>query len=47
MDEEQAIFELLTLSKFKKWSPTTLKTFNNYIDGGCGIEGVVGKNIEN
>ena len=30
MDEEQAIFEQLTLSNFKKWSSTALKTFNNY-----------------
>ena len=30
MDEEQAVFEQLTLSDFKKWSSTALKTFNNY-----------------
>ena len=30
MDEEQAVFEHLILSNFKKWSSTTLKTFNNY-----------------
>ena len=30
MDEEQAVFELLTLSDFKKWSSTALKTFDNY-----------------
>ena len=29
MDEEQAIFEQLTLSNFKRWSSTALKTFNN------------------
>ena len=29
MDEEQAIFDQLTLSNFKKWSSTLLKTFNN------------------
>ena len=30
MDKEQAVFEELTLSDFKKWSFTALKTFNNY-----------------
>ena len=30
MNNEQAIFEWLTLSSLKKWSSTTLKTFNNY-----------------
>ena len=30
IDKEQAIFEQLTLSDFKKWSSTALKTFNNY-----------------
>ena len=30
MDKEQAVFEQLTLSNFKKWSSTALKTFNNY-----------------
>ena len=30
MDEEQVVFEQLTLSDFKKWSSTSLKTFNNY-----------------
>ena len=30
MDEEQAVFEQLTLSNFKKWSSTALKTFNSY-----------------
>ena len=30
MDEEQAVFEQLTRSDFKKWSCTALKTFNNY-----------------
>ena len=30
MDEEQAVFEQLTLTDFKKWSSTALKTFNNY-----------------
>ena len=30
MDKEQAVFEQLTLGDFKKWSSTTLKTFNNY-----------------
>ena len=30
MDEEdQAVFEQLTLINFKKWSFTALKTFNN------------------
>ena len=29
MDEEQAVFEQLTLSDFKKWISTTLTTFNN------------------
>ena len=29
MDEEQTIFEQLTLSDFKKLSSTPLKTFNN------------------
>ena len=28
--EEQAVFEQFTLSDFKKWSSTALKTFNNY-----------------
>ena len=31
MDKEQAVFEQLTLSNFKKWSSKALKTFNNYI----------------
>ena len=30
MVKEQAAFEQLTLSDFKKWSSFTLKTFNNY-----------------
>ena len=30
IDKEQAVFEQLTLSDFKKWSFTALKTFNNY-----------------
>ena len=30
IDKEQAVFEQLTLSDFKKWSSTALKTFNNY-----------------
>ena len=30
MDKEQAVFEQLTLSDFKKWSFTALKNFNNY-----------------
>ena len=30
MDEEQAVFEQLTLSDFKKWSSTALRTFNNF-----------------
>ena len=30
MDKEQAVFEQLTLSDFKNWSSSTLKTFNNY-----------------
>ena len=30
MDGEQAVFELLILSDFKKWSSTVLKTLNNY-----------------
>ena len=29
MDKEQAVFEQLTLSDFKKWSSSALKTFNN------------------
>ena len=29
MDEEQAVFEQLTLSDLEKWSSTALKTFNN------------------
>ena len=29
MDEEQAVFEQLTLSDFKKWSSTALRAFNN------------------
>ena len=31
MDKKQAAFEQLTLSDLKKWSPTALKTFKNYI----------------
>ena len=31
MDQEQAVFEQLISSDFKKWSSITLKTFNNYI----------------
>ena len=31
IDEEQAVFEQLTLSDYKKQSSTALKTFNNYI----------------
>ena len=30
MDKEQAVFEQLTLSDFKKWSSLASKTFNNY-----------------
>ena len=30
MDEDKVAHELLTLSNMKKWSPTALKTFNNY-----------------
>ena len=30
IDEEQAALEQLTLSDFKKWSPTAVKTFHNY-----------------
>ena len=30
MDKDQAVFEQLTLSDFKKWNSTVLKTFNNY-----------------
>ena len=30
MDEEQAVFEQLTLSDFKKWNSTVLETFSNY-----------------
>ena len=30
MDKEQAVFEELTLSDFKKWSSTALEAFNNY-----------------
>ena len=30
MNEEQAVFELLILSDFKKWSSTALKALNNY-----------------
>ena len=30
IDKQQAVFEQLTLSDFKKWSSTALKTFNNY-----------------
>ena len=30
MDEEQAVFEQLTLSDFKKWGSTALKTSNIY-----------------
>ena len=30
MDEDQAVFEQLSLSDFKKRSSTALKTFNNY-----------------
>ena len=30
MCEEQAVYEQFTLSDFKKWSSTALKTFNNY-----------------
>ena len=29
IDEEQAVFEQLTLNDFKKWNPTALNTFNN------------------
>ena len=30
MDKEQVVFEQLTLSYFKNWNYTALKTFNNY-----------------
>ena len=30
MEKEQYIFEQLTLSNFKKWDSTALKTLNNY-----------------
>ena len=30
MDKKQAVFEQITLSDFKKWSSTALKTLNNY-----------------
>ena len=30
MDNKQAVIEQFTLSDFKKWSFTALKTFNNY-----------------
>ena len=30
MDEEQAVFEQLTLSDFNMWSSKVLKTFNDY-----------------
>ena len=30
IDKQQSVFEQLTLSDFKKWSSTALKTFNNY-----------------
>ena len=30
MDEEQDVFEKLTLSDLKKWSYTALKTFSNH-----------------
>ena len=30
MDKKQAVFEQLSLSDFKTWSSTALKTFNNY-----------------
>ena len=30
MDEEPTVFEQLTLSDFKKWSSTALRTINNY-----------------
>ena len=30
MREEQAVFDQLNLSDFKKWSSTTLNTFDNY-----------------
>ena len=29
-DEDQVAFEQLTLTNFKKWSATALKTLNNY-----------------
>ena len=32
MDEEQAVFEQLTLSDFKKSSSTALNTFNKFLD---------------
>ena len=30
MDKKQAVFEQLSLSDFKTWNSTALKTFNNY-----------------
>lgn len=30
VNEEQAVFELLTLSNFKMWSSTALRYFSNY-----------------
>ena len=30
MDEEQAVFEQLTLSDFKMWNSTAVNNFHNY-----------------
>ena len=30
MNEDKAVFEHVSLSYFKKWSSTELKTFDNY-----------------
>ena len=30
MDKQHDVYEQLTLSNFKMWSPTVLKIFNNY-----------------
>ena len=30
IEEEQSVFQQLTLSDFRKWSSTALNNFNNY-----------------
>ena len=30
MSKEEAVFNRLTLSSFKRWNSTALKSFNNY-----------------